>query len=318
KFLEPKEVKTINSPQARGWGFGKWVALDTIYENNSYTRPHIIATKWGQDNPWNTYTPRINGINTKVGCVPVAVGQIIYHFRKNNHRDITLPSTVTFSNSYNGEPIFSDSTTSLWSTIELNRDAVVNINNSSTAKFLSYIGKQMNSIYGEETGTDIANIEPLLSQYKIAYNRLNVYNFYTILNDLEVSKPVFISMSGHSFIIDAYKHSYERMYIEYEWDPNYELQEGEDAQMPPANADDKEPITRIEYITQQEAYYFMMNWGWDGNYSWYNDITFMSYSLEQRYEGQDATETLYSPSWTLPDGRTYNNIRFLLYNLREQ
>ena len=319
RFLEPKAVSQENRPQSRGWGSGKWIVSDTVYESDTYTRPHIITTIWGQDTPWNTYTPRINGDRTKVGCVPVAVGQIIYHFRKNNHRDIALPSTITFSNPNNGEPIFSNSKTSLWSTMELSRNYVVDSNNSSTAKFLSYIGNQMNSIYGiNETGTDIANIEPLLTQYKIAYNRLNVYNFYTIINELEVSKPVFISMSRHSFIIDAYTHSYERMYIRYEWDPNYELQEGEDAQMPPANADDKEGNIRIEYITQQETYYLMMNWGFDANYSWYNDYSFLAYSFNQVYGGQDATETLYSPSWTLPDGRTYNNLRFLLYNLREQ
>ena len=313
KFLEPKEVKTINSPQARGWGFGKWVALDTIYENNSYTRPHIIATKWGQDNPWNTYTPRINGINTKVGCVPVAVGQIIYHFRKNNHRDITLPSTVTFSNSYNGEPIFSDSTTSLWSTIELNRDAVVNINNSSTPKFLSYIGKQMNSIYGEETGTDIANIEPLLSQYKIAYNRLNVYNFYTILNDLEVSKPVFISMSGHSFIIDAYKHSYERMYIEYEWDPNYELQEGDEVVEPPMDASSSKDgyAYREEEISYYESYSLMMNWGWQGNY---DNTSYLACTSSRWTMDESPVVRYYSPHWTV-NGHTYSELNFLLYDL---
>ena len=254
KFLEPKEVKTINSPQARGWGFGKWVALDTIYENNSYTRPHIIATKWGQDNPWNTYTPRINGINTKVGCVPVAVGQIIYHFRKNNHRDIALPSTVEFTDPDNGEPIFSDYTTSLWASLESNYN---NVFYNNTGKFLSYLGTQLGTSYGIENSSTTPTRElNIFTNYKLDYLVSYTYNVYTVLYELESSRPVYVcaisqNNEGHAFIIDGYTHNYERMYIEYMWDPFYELNEWDDIQYPPAETDNDGYAWRTEYITRQ-------------------------------------------------------------------
>lgn len=42
--------------------------------------PHLCQTKWGQGDPYNFYTPELNGIHTPTGCVATAMSQIMKFF----------------------------------------------------------------------------------------------------------------------------------------------------------------------------------------------------------------------------------------------
>lgn len=324
KFLESKEVKSINRPQSRGIGFGKWIAQDTIYESENYTKPHIITTKWGQGFPWNLKTPRLNGQSTQVGCVPVAAGQIIYHFRKNNHRDIALPQTAIFTDYYydmlTGEPTFSDYSTGVWSNFKLTAQTACN-EDDVTVIFLSYLGDQIGMQYGiEKSGPLSDNIKNILSiNYKLESIRTSTYNFNQILSNLKNGKPIYACFSGpqggHAFIIDAYKYDYERMYITYMWDPNYELQEGDEIVEPPMDAIDSKDgyAWKEEEISIQESYRLMMNWGWDGSS---DNISYLAYTLTRWTMDESPIVRYYDPSWTV-NGSTYSELDFLLYNFCE-
>lgn len=41
----------------------------------------FITTVWGQDTPFNKYTPRVNDQNTPTGCVATAMSQIMYNYK---------------------------------------------------------------------------------------------------------------------------------------------------------------------------------------------------------------------------------------------
>ena len=319
KAFEPKINEVVNKPQTRGIGFGKWIAMDTVYESESYTKPHIIKTKWGQDYPWKYKTPRIDGVATKVGCVPVAVGQIIYHFRKNNHRNIALPQTAVFNNTYLGEPTgipsFSNFSVNAWSEFKLNSQTAYN-DQDVTVLFLSYLGNQMSTNYGIlKSPTRSTNAFTTFTNFKLSYNIKYNYDFNCILSNLTLSKPVYMSFDTHSFIIDGYKYSADRMYISYMWDPNYELQEGDEVVDAPIDAiNGKDGYAwREEEISFQESYSLMMNWGWDGDY---DNLSYLAYSSSWWTRDESPIVRYYTPNWTAGNG-TFTNMEFMLYDFCE-
>ena len=110
-----------------------------------------------------------------------------------------------------------------------------------------------------------------------------------------------------------YKYDYERMYITYMWDPNYELQEGDEIVEPPMDASSSKDgyAWREEEISVQESYSLMMNWGWDGSN---DDISYLAYTSLRWTMDESPIVRYYTPSWTV-NGKTYSNLDFLLYNL---
>ena len=322
KVLEPKEKVVNNKPQARGIGFGKWIALDTTLETDCYTRPHIITTKWGQDHPWNTKTPRIQSVATKVGCVPVAAGQIIYHFRKNNYNGVDLPNNAFYTEYYydteTGVPTFSNKSTEPWSNIKLNAQTLQS-ENDVTCVFLSYLGDQIGMNYGINGSTPLSdNIESvLLNVFKIESKRTSSFNFNQILANIKAGKPIYAcfngSNDGHAFIIDAYQHLTESMRVNYMWDPNYELQEGDEVVEPPMDASSSKDgyAYREEEISYYESYSLMMNWGWQGNY---DNTSYLACTSSRWTMDESPVVRYYSPHWTV-NGHTYSELNFLLYDL---
>lgn len=342
--LELKEYN--NQPQSRGSGYiGKWIATDTVY-NNYYDRvPHIITTKWGQEHPWNIYTPLgwikedpndndTYGIrHSVVGCGPVAVGQLIYHFRKNNNRGITLPTTVTFADSIVGStPIFSNFSTNGWNGMANNQNSA---GTAATARFLSYLGKQMGADYqGPQTNTLSDSAMSVLNQYKLTGNDTLGFDYQKTIASLDASKPVLIAGMdydyetnslglGHIFIIDGYRKSYEETYVEYVFDPNYNVTEeeynSEDQSLfewPEKEEGDpySETVTRRVYWNYEYLTHIQMNWGWDGEDDDYYYLVHDSYKASIN---STPRETILSPMWGAGDEYVCNYVHFILYDVTE-
>lgn len=55
--------------------YGHWIS--------SVPQGQIIPSEWGQDSPFNEMCPLENGNHDLVGCVAVAVGQIMYYWKQN-------------------------------------------------------------------------------------------------------------------------------------------------------------------------------------------------------------------------------------------
>ena len=328
KALESKVYNNTITP--RGAGQGKWIATDTVYSNQSESKSHIIKTKWGQGTPWNIYTPldwlksdpddnETYGIyHTAVGCGAVAVGQLIYHYRKANNRDITLPLVATFTDSIVGAvPTFSNFSVSGW-------DGMAKSANESgttiVARFLSYLGKQLNLDYGVETGVQADSIMPILNHYKLTGNESNVYDFDKVWMSLESSKPIITcaygTYSGHAFLIDGYRKLMEETYVEYVFDPYYEISEDElnteDLSLfewPEKDDPFSSTVTKRKYWNYDDSKYISMNWGWDGSS---DDIYFLAYNRTLEDVEYECEGTAYSPSWL-----GYNNVIYYIYNITE-
>ncbi len=60
-----------------------WEDCAFVTQRDSFVtrKTEFIKTKWNQIDGFNRYCPEINGQNTKAGCVPVACGQLMYHYK---------------------------------------------------------------------------------------------------------------------------------------------------------------------------------------------------------------------------------------------
>lgn len=323
KAFEPKNIIANYTPQSRGGDTGLWVVEDTIYEVEEYEVPHLITTKWGQSAPWYSYTPYINQEHTVVGCLAVAVGQYIYHYRKNNNRGITLPCTISFSNTSNALPAFSNFSASGWNGMakkssESGTDIV--------AKYLSYIGYQLDLDYGlDATGGTSYYIPYVMNHYKIGRTETATYNLFNVIESLDNNDPVlvcaFSDYVGHAFIIDGYKKEVERSFVRYRWDVEYTPTEEERRTLEGwrfnenfyGTVDGKGDIVEKDlYVNGGTS--LTMNWGWNGIY----DDTYYTSSTYILFGDDDLlyTEHQYSPSWSA-GGQTYYNIGYMAYNQYE-
>lgn len=313
KSLEPKKRYT---PKTRGYGAGKWIEVGTESDGDGYLLPHIITTNWGQGSPWDIYTPLIYGVPTKVGCVGVAASQIIYNYRKNNHRDITLPTII--SRDYTGNVSFSGFSTTGWDGMA--NDSTQN-GTDVVAKFMSYIGDVLDLTYGvNATGGYSSRIPSLLTSYKLTYDIGYTYNYSSIISSLDNGKPVYIDCStednlGHAFIIDSYNWSYSKQYTLYKWDPNIEITEeeylrGDYLLFPEPTSTDKDGYAWIEdVVSNQTNIYFAMNWGWDG---YCDSIRYLVYN----YDYVNNVSKVYPINWSA-GGNIYTALKMMIYNISE-
>ena len=298
-----KSINKQSGDPAKGLAQGMWIPVDTVFAFDTTTSNRIISTKWGQSAPWYWYTP-VDPYSyyqhTLVGCVPVAVGQILYRYLYLTNGLYNIPDSVGFD--YYGNPLFISFTTD-WSGFAETSDDTNNAAIIKTAKFLSWIGNSIGTEYHLYNSPSLVkNAVPFMSQY-LDFDSSLVYDSNIILSNLSASKPVFISAGtspsdeyGHSFIIDAYKIISYQMVINYEFDPYHEVTEEEyhnnpywmfqwpsPAQFPDYDPD-KEPAIMPVATNLSSATYFMMNWGNDGLG---DDAIFSSYSLNWNYQGSN-------------------------------
>lgn len=350
RFLETSDLyqKKPNTPRRIGGEImtrGMWVAVDSSFESSTSTQPHIIQTKWGQGTPriwnsyagpytflpWNGFTPTINDLHTYAGCVAVAACQLVYHYRKDDPKNITLPSDGYISGD-NTIPTFSNYTTDVWSSMALSYNEPLKTKVKNVALFLSYLGNQIGSSYGlNGTSAGSDKIADALSDYLLDYSSMNSYSYNIVNNNLTVSKPVGVVASNtnntaHAFIIDSKKEETEYYQVTYLWDNDYEVDYYEYNRLDPWRFEMPEEYDPLE---NNEVYYyytvdhslsvsFAMNWGWDGYCdNCYYSASMRNYPLTDQYGYYPGSYYEYQPYWAA-DGRVYNNVTRLVYNIHEQ
>lgn len=327
EFLSEKNKRNskANKIKKRGYGMGMWIPKDTTYDTQTNTYPHIITTSWHQEYPYNQFTPlRYNedrGIwmHTPVGCVPVAVGQVIYHYRKDCNRNISIPIAAT-------EP--TESNTNEFTIIESSTDGWNYLTNSYyVAMFLRNLGQQMHTKYAfGGSGTSVNYMWVMRQLYLLDFDTKEKYDYNTLISYLQKRQPIIISGSsssgGHRFIIDGYKEIISTLSIRYEWDENHIITEEELNRLPQSLFEQgaSGETERIEEITSDKNTYITMNWGWrTDNSNWY-----LAHEYSSGYAGSDFAgdfnhpqrDYVHPPYWTI-SGDTYNRVAFMFYNFRE-
>lgn len=344
KLFMPKEAQNDTSRKksnkqtngTRSERYGIWQAIDTVYVQDYYDSGHIIQTAWGQGSPWNNYIQfqYQNGVlqHCKVGCVAVAAGQIIAHFRMANNRNIAIPTSGSYPPYAQNQPMTINSYgTSGWSTM------ANNYNGDVTQMFLAQIGQQLNMQYGVENSvTSSSYVADLFDDYMIDYYKIDYLDNTTSgsldsgLDIAYVSADEGLPYSmGHAFIID--RHGWEKSYvaINYEWDSDHYQTEEEVQRLPQwmlePMTDGKEDITEFsEYMSYSTRCFVGMNWGWGGTG---NNITYTTYNHTSDYpipnsvyESAVGVARYYNPNWSISVNgitNTYSRKKLIYIGIRE-
>lgn len=345
RVLSKSETNTQSTKSARGIVPGMWreVSEEPQYSEEYNIIPHIITAQWNQTDPWNKSMPKYNdNTNYFVGCGPVAVGQVIHHFRKNNSRNIAIPQIATTSTNMDEYPAFSNFSSTHWNSLALN--AYSNETNKNyTHLFLAYLAQQMDvTLEPDGTGVTIDDMKHALNLYQLDYNHSSTYNYYDIFANLSFGKPVIVgsdiiysidqSVSQHYYIIDRYKELVFSLTTTYEWIPDYQPTEWELQTLPQWRFElgfpDGREVTE-ETISRSEYVYFGMNWGWKAEYAIDDFYLVRAYTAG----GEDGAgiypgnEIVYTPLWTVRTIYSMNNqdisnearnVHSVFYNIKEK
>lgn len=225
---------------------------DVITYDTIYSIEPMISVMWGQGNPYNKYCPIINGSRTYAGCGPIAVAQVMTHYKypKNLVWDLgvssaTIPLDWTMINNHvtSGVGVLPGI---------CNDDANTH---DVIGKLVRKIGHIMNAKYTESgTITTILDVKKAFEYYgytttfvgknssveSVAFNGSAIW----VLNSSSSSTG---QDATHMFIVDGRKYI-KRHQEGHIIDPNI---------IPPQI---------IEIVNESTTYfdYIHINWGWDG------------------------------------------------------
>ena len=225
---------------------------DVITRDTIYNIEPMISVMWGQGSPYNRFCPIIGNFRTYTGCGPIAVAQVMTHYRYPNSfvwdldgTTTTIPLDWTMINKHvtSGVGVLPG---------ECNDDTATH---NVIGKLVRKIGDIMNADYTETgTITTILDVDRVLKYYgytttfvgrnssvePVSFDGSSIW----ILNSSSSDQG---RDSSHMFIVDG------RKYIRYH-------QEGHiiDPYIIPPQV--------IEIVNEYTTYfdYIHINWGWDG------------------------------------------------------
>jgi len=239
----------------------------------------LLSTQWGQRKPYNCYTPK----NYPVGCVAVAMGQIMRYHR---HPQYINWDIMPDSNSY-ADTIPCDSMTSGY---------------HEMARLLADIGHNIYTLYGSDGSTSLIcwARKSLVEDYGYSGDAdIEFFDFNRMIRQLRDRRlPLYYSATttsdfwglpslkdGHAFVIDGYKQN-ARVYTKYE-----------------ENGPTCSPRKKLVCIDRKEVF-IHVNFGWyGGTDGWYNAYW--------RYLENGKSE----PHICWPKGNEYNRVIMCIYDI---
>ncbi len=190
-----------------------------------FVKPPILTTIWGQEEPYNLKCPMIGDSLAPAGCVAIAVGQVLAHFK---------PDDARYNNhTYDWDVIKSVGRMEDMPAIVDSTIRYTDIQKDKISTFIRDIGDICDMNYNESVSTTVPwKIDNCLQLF--GFNESDLYWTYdseSMISSVIKGDPVIISGShcakGHTWVIDGYH---------YKTNPDNENQ----------------------YIL------FHCNWGWDG------------------------------------------------------
>lgn len=165
----------------------------------------LIKTKWGQGAPYNIYTPEIGLMKTPVGCVAVAVAQIMMYMAC-QYGERYCPPFIA------GYEIFWDELIERFERVKKLDMRSIFRDINSVATLMRAVGVAVNMDY-RSNGSYAYAIDAVscLSKYGFEGTSLDWYAYETVRAMLDKKFPVFIlaqqsreGKDGHAWVIDAY------------------------------------------------------------------------------------------------------------------
>lgn len=319
--VHPQQSSSESQPTHHRDGYGMWVITGTSSFEDTTLQNHLITTLWTQGNPYNAYTPYYAYQiyeHCPVGCVPLAVGQVIYKYRENMSNNTSIPSSAHMP-SANYQPFIVDSYSStIWPQLR---------NNSSyAALFLAQIGVDLHSTYSSSSTITSHNyVDSCMNKYNVTSSSYYGFSYDLVKNNVMSGQPVIVSIgpdnlnAGHTFIIDACRivNSYYR--VHYEWDPDYLPTQMEYAQLPVWRfdpvIDGKDELTEFDDDVLVNTSVAI---GTNMCLEYYSQVWFPLYYINYPYEYHDETGSYYVPGsqhyYTL-QWNNYSTTRKIYYSI---
>lgn len=276
------------------YGEWKWVIREGMFGEHTTvidTIPQMVQTKWGQQAPWNNnypidltdiYPNNTNNNKCYVGCVAVAIAQVLHYWHNQFGFPTQLSHTVSCSSTVYGPStnigfsrgdITNNSTR--WDDMALSASS--GGNTTYVGDLMLDIGKMANMVYaGYGSGAILSTALAAVAQYYgLGLYSSSSYSEAVVKDRLFNGYPVLISGQAiinssirHAWIINGFyieRQNYSMFrYCEYscDWGPDdevYDTLAEAQAVYGFSGPYDFKPFTRI--IDNER---FLMNWGEDG------------------------------------------------------
>lgn len=166
----------------------------------------LMTVKWNQGSPYNDHCPTSNGKNCLTGCVALAMGQMMAHWK--------YPYTLPALNAYTTEKGIS---VSALNSRSINWDSATNDDFAWVAR---YCGQSVDMNYGTGSSSASSGKIPAAMVGKFGFDK-NLHNVYRngyskktwddmLYNELQNNRPFILSgytidNEGHTFICHGYK-----------------------------------------------------------------------------------------------------------------
>ena len=186
--------------------------LPLIENSGNGCQPLLGDIEWGQNAPYNRLTPKTkDGKPSAVGCVPVAVAQILKFY--------SFPSQPT-ANAYYREgdgKVYSvdfHSWQPRWNQMSDHYQKEDTAN--AVASVMAMVGMGLNARYGEEmTSASLIKVKPLMctnfgysSCMRWFVHLPDSLLFQELCTELDKGRPCIVSSEGHAFVADGYEGEY--------------------------------------------------------------------------------------------------------------
>lgn len=264
EFLESNIPATKSHPSHSS---GHWELMYSIPTEIRDSIPHLLPTRWHQNNPYNTYCPQISETDSRkcaVGCTAIAVAQVLYYL----HYFLGVPDQSPTQGYCIGwvpgfSKDFSNYSSMTWNYMEDGSD----VGDEYKWLFIGDVAHKIGSHFGEETWAFLADAQDSIEDdYGVSSTRSLSYDKDVVFDNLRRGLPVifrggrYVSpfvYSGHAFVIDGYESTRTQYRLVYWW-------VYDDLPSTPGIIGDFDyPGNLIEYdYSTPVALNFRLNWGY--------------------------------------------------------
>ena len=273
-----------------------WVQCPICSYDNTYytnTTEHLLETRWGQWEPWNSYVPHAgsgNHVHCPTGCSAVAMAQILYfsHYNLNKpdwlYHDAQI-SGISYSDdnyavTYTPGTLVTNSPR--WGDMAIdNYHYWIGDNPDYVGQLMADVGYRIGMVYAPD-GSRAFVSKNGFSQYDLCCDS-SAYNQSVVESCIRSDKPVVITAytdrswlfgyhysGGHTWVIDGFTTQQIDHTDVYEWRRLSEVESDQYFMYTEDQALSLDPDLysgkRIIVTTSASSSYFKMNWGWDGSH----------------------------------------------------
>lgn len=187
-------------------------SLHTYKPQSQAVAPLLGHLKWGQSEPYNRYTPAIEGKQTLVGCVPLATAMVAYYHRwpetGRSHIYYQTTDDKVYKLDYTAfHPMWAD-----YKERYQKNDSTPEADN--LAKMMTFVALSIDADFrSSATSASIRNIKTVLvNNMKFSGRTANYHQNLTedlieslLYYELDHKRPCIVSSQGHAFACDGYK-----------------------------------------------------------------------------------------------------------------